>query len=135
MENYIITKLENYRKYFGDILFPDELVARREVGKNPANWMYSFDGRAWEPVPMDIGKIDYFNALFRPKPEGCILGITEDIKKNPELYQYSHDNGNTWEDLWCDNYPSHNWIYHGTHSTTWFRRAYHKPKDIKTQEE
>ena len=99
MENYIITKLENYRKYFGDILFPDELVARREVGKNPANWMYSFDGRAWEQDPMDIGKIDYSNALFRPKPEGCILGITEDIKKNPELYQYSHDNGNTWEDL------------------------------------
>lgn len=128
MENERMTKLENYRKYFGDILFPDELKARLEVHRHPNNWMYSFDGRAWEQVPMDIGKIDYVRCLFRPKPEGCIIGVTEDIKRNPELYQYSHDNGNTWHDVRPDNYPSCDWIYHGNHNATWFRKVYSKPE-------
>lgn len=58
--------LKQYQKYFGEIVFPDsDIRVRREIWANPAGWMYSYDGIAWEQAPMDIGKIDYTHALYR----------------------------------------------------------------------
>ena len=83
--------------------------------------MCSPDDKTWKQVPEAIEKTDCRNMLFRRKPDGYIIGITEDIRKNPWRYEYSRDNGNTWNDLCSDDYPAHNWIYHGNHSTVWFR--------------
>lgn len=36
--------------------------------KDPSSLEYSLDGgRTWTPVPMDMGKINYFEAHFRLK--------------------------------------------------------------------
>ena len=43
----------------------DDINVLREIWRNPAGWMYSFDGIQWEAAPMDIAKIDYTHALFR----------------------------------------------------------------------
>lgn len=118
--------LEQYQNYFGNILFPNT-PGRRAVEQNPANWMYSYDGFTWKQVPMDIGKIDYNHALYRPKPTNYEIGVTASVKQHPEKYEYSHDNGHTWSSLCVDDNPSgHTWIYHGSHDTTWFR-PYTKP--------
>ena len=58
--------LRKYQKVYGEIVFPDDDInVLREIWRNPAGWMYSFDGIQWEAAPMDIGKIDYTHALFR----------------------------------------------------------------------
>lgn len=121
-------KLEQYARYFGDIVFPDILgespsEKRREIYANPAGWMYSLDGITWKRAPMDIGKIDYPNALFRRIPDGIIVGITADIKKNPDKYQYSNDNGFSWQPVYReDDTSSHHWIFHGRHDRIWFKK-------------
>lgn len=119
--------IQNYTAVFGDIVFPDksgngQSTARREIYANPAGWMFSFDGVKWEAAPMDIGKIDYPRALFRRIPEGVSIGVTEDVKMNPQNYLFS-TNGSTWNPL-CkpDSSTWHTWIYHGRHNTTWFKR-------------
>ena len=58
--------LRKYQKVYGEIVFPDDDInVLREIWRNPAGWMYSFDGIQWEAAPMDIAKIDYTHALFR----------------------------------------------------------------------
>lgn len=58
--------LRRYQKVYGEIVFPDDDIdVLREVWRNPAGWMYSFDGIQWEAAPMDIAKLDYTHALFR----------------------------------------------------------------------
>ncbi len=79
-----MTELARYNAIFGDIVFPDQpgegqSKVRREIYANPAGWMYSMDGLTWEKAPMDIGKIDYPNALFRRIPEGMVVGVNADI--------------------------------------------------------
>lgn len=120
--------LEQYQAVYGDIIFPDQSgegqsKVRRDIYANPAGWMYSYDGLTWKPVPMDIGKIDYPKAMFRKMPSGISLGTTDDILKNPQMYCYSTDNGNTWKPLREDDNPSsHVWIYHANHDWIWFKR-------------
>lgn len=48
-----------------DVFPDDDINVLREIWRNPAGWMYSFDGIQWEAAPMDIGKIDYVHTLFR----------------------------------------------------------------------
>ena len=58
--------LRKYQKVYGEIVFPDDDInVLREIWRNPAGWVYSYDGIQWEAAPMDIGKIDYTHALFR----------------------------------------------------------------------
>lgn len=58
--------LRKYQKVYGEIVFPDDDInVLQEIWRNPAGWMYSFDGIQWEAAPMDIAKIDYTHALFR----------------------------------------------------------------------
>lgn len=119
--------LENYKAIYGEIVFPDkpgegQAKKRRDIYANPAGWMYSFDGLRWQTAPMDIGKIDYPRAMFRKIPAGIIVGVNDTVKKAPENYYFSTDNGYSWSRVYNPKKPtSHNWIYHGRHEWIWFK--------------
>lgn len=117
------TELNLYKHYFGEIIFPEDTVARHNAYSQPADWMYSFNGLSWRQLPMDTGKIELNKAMLRRKPTNCIIGVTNDVKQHPNQYEYSQNNGESWNDLCpCDNPSGHTWIYHGKHDTTWFRK-------------
>lgn len=122
--------LTEYHSLYGEIVFPDkrhegQSQIRREIYANPAGWMYSMNGLKWREAPMDIGKIDYPKAYFRRIPEGVTVGVSDEVKQHPGLFEYSNDNGYSWHTLTIDGFPSgHVWIYHGDHSATWFRRVF-----------
>ena len=120
-------QLLHYMNLYGNIVFPEkeggQSETRQEIYSNPAAWMYSMDGIRWRSVPMDIGKINYAKAYFRRIPKGISIGVSNDVKTNPGLYFYSDDNGHSWHKLTVEGFPSgHVWIYHGDHSSTWFRK-------------
>lgn len=127
-KNHLRDELEKYEELYGDIIFPQkpeglQSYGRAEVYANPAGWMYSYDGIHWERAPMDIGKIAYNKAFFRRIPKGVTVGVSTDVQKHPELYQYSSDNGYSWHNLRVDDNPSgHTWIYHGNHANIWFAK-------------
>lgn len=120
--------LEKYRKCYGNIVFPDspeegQSEVRRDIYANPAGWMYSMDGLHWEEAPMDIGKIDYRNAMFRRIPTGVIVGASKAVRDNPQEYNFSTNNGYTWHPLCSDKSDTyHHWIYHGAHKSVWFQK-------------
>ena len=129
-----------YQKLYGDIVFPDnegseQSARRREIYACPVGWMYSFDGLKWRAAPMDIGKIDYPRAYFRRIPTGITVDVSEEVKQNPALFMYSSDNGHSWHDLMVDGFPSgHVWVYHGDHSSKWFRKMYAVLKNTEERE-
>lgn len=44
--------LRKYQKVYGEIVFPDDDInVLRKIWRNPAGWMYSFDGIQWEALP------------------------------------------------------------------------------------
>lgn len=125
---HVIHQLAQYKKVFGDIVFPDtagegQSEIRREIYRNPANWMYSMDGLRWKKAPMDIGKIDYRNAMFRRIPVGVVVGVSKDVSTSPQEYDFSTNNGYTWHPL-CSNESKtyHHWIFHGNHEHVWFKK-------------
>lgn len=78
-------KLKQYQAVYGDIIFPDcrsegQTKTRRDIYANPAGWMYSYDGLHWQMAPMDIGKINYSQAMFRRIPNNVIVGVNEQVK-------------------------------------------------------
>lgn len=121
------TDLEQYQKHFGNIVFPDppgegQSEIRRDIYRNPVGWMYSMDGIRWKKAPVDIGKIDYVNAMFRETPKGVIVGVEKAVRENPENFDFSTDNGHTWRKLYKADFPTgHHWIFHGDHSWVWFK--------------
>jgi hypothetical protein len=129
-KNHLRDELEKYKELYGDIIFPQnpeglQSYGRAEVYANPAGWMYSYDGIHWERAPMDIGKIAYKKAFFRRIPKSVTVGVSTDVQKHPELYQYSSDNGYSWHNLRVDDNPSgHTWIYHGDHANIWFAKRW-----------
>ena len=85
--------------------------------------MYSMDGLRWKKAPMDIGKIDYRNAMFRRIPVGVVVGVSKDVSANPQEYDFSTNNGYTWRPLYnSESKTYHHWIYHGVHDWVWFKR-------------
>ena len=120
-------RLSQYETVYGKIIFPcddilldtDEAKARKYVYANPAEYLYSFDGIHWMNAPMDIGKIRYWDALFMKRPAGVTVGVSHTMKINPAAFEYSVDNGFSWNQL--SNSKESDWIYHGEHDTTWFR--------------
>ena len=45
--------LRKYQNVYGEIVFPDDDInVLREIWRNPAGWMYSFDGIQWEAAPI-----------------------------------------------------------------------------------
>lgn len=121
-------QLECYKHTYGDIIFPcdelrDTVKGQRRLWTytNLSNYIYSYDGIHWANPPANIEDIDYKHALFRVRPFDVTLGVTDAVKKCPAAYQYSADNGYSWHTV---RNPEHNtdWIYHGKHEDTWFRK-------------
>lgn len=129
VQDSLVEDPKNYRKVYGDIVFPDmpgegQSEIRREIYQNPAGWMYSMDGLRWKKAPMDIGKIDYRNAMFRRIPVGVVVGVSKDVSANPQAYDFSTNNGYTWHPLCSSESKTyHHWIFHGNHEHVWFRKG------------
>lgn len=115
-----IERLSAFKNMFGDIIFVGETEQRRKVYEKPWLYMFCDDGIHWEQVPMDIGKINYQTCLYRLIPEGISIGVSQEVKDNPENYLYSNDNGFSWYSV--DKYNNCSWIYHGNHKNLWFKK-------------
>lgn len=118
----IAERLSRYEKMFGKILFADEQpLMRRQILENPGGkYMYSHDGMSWYTLPQDTGKIDYASCMLRRIPEGVSVGPTKELFAQKESYEYSTDNGVTWQNV--NDTDDGKWVYHGKLASVWFRR-------------
>jgi hypothetical protein len=115
------TKEDLYREHFGDIIFPEEGEARRNVYERPSKYMYSEDGIHWAACPMDLGKIAYSSVMYRLIPDGVTIGVSTAVKQNPDGYEWSADNGFSWHKILGESDKT--WMLHGQHDCMWFQKV------------
>lgn len=121
-----MTQLDNYRKYFGDIIFPNMAEKHALIKHNPSSYLYSEDGLRWHSCPSDLHGIKFLQMLFMKRPEGVILDdMTEfaKVKREPQHYERSTNNGQTW--MPCLKEHDVVAVYNNSTPGTWFRRIRH----------